>query len=137
MFSSDQRFKISGDCKESLKIALECALTLSGNLVNKDIPNATRVGSFCEHRQYGLVYGNSYSTAENDYFQKYPMAMSLEMLVEHAVQYLETPEADVARAECCEDGEGSVRKGWEVYIPHWAHSRTVIAVKPSWTYYAE
>lgn len=138
MFSSDQRFLVSGDNRENLTETLRFALNYDNNLCHRDKPGCTRIGSFAIHPKHGLVFGNDYSGDEGDLFQVYPMPMTLEMVVEHAMQYLKSAEAGELRKMIPHDnGDGTSREGWEVYLPPFAYFRTVIAVKPSWTYYAK
>lgn len=150
MFSSDQRFHVSGDRKEALRAVLKLALDMEMDFCMDDHANTkglireacTQINVFCVHEDQGLIFGRLYNFDESEPvkgFSKYPMPMSLDMLVEHAIQYLNTSQASRLRSTMGHPGgDGGLNEGWEVHIPMGCHlDHAIIAVRPTWTYYSK
>jgi hypothetical protein len=143
MFSSNQIFEITGDNKSDLREVLELALNLDGNLYDNDNRNITKVRGYMIDPQYGIAFSWS---KEASGFTDYPMPVTLDLLVELVVNYLDSKEAQeiYSKDDSYTGGDGSDKKGWRVYNPNWkqkgnplSNFYSMIAICPHWTYYAK
>jgi hypothetical protein len=135
MFSSDQRFLVSGDNKDDLRKVLALALELRMYGDKPFDANHPGVYGYMVHPKHGLIFTNEF---DKDYLGdpviKYSTEMTLTMLVEQVYLYLESPDSVMLLHEQRRfEGDGGVNRAWEVHAP----SGDIIAVKPAWTYYAK
>ena len=128
MFSSEQKFSVNGSEKERLKQTLQLALGMSGSKVQAFNTNGHSI---------------TFYWLDKEGMNKLPKTDNIETIINIVWDHLTSDEAKESFAsEPRENIDGSIEKGWEVFLPNWNdddpnHFYAIFAVKLAWLYYAK
>ena len=125
MFSSEQKFSINGSDKEILQKAVKLALDISGS----DVQSFNMDG-----------HGITFYWFRNEGNSKMPKTKNAETILNLAWDYINSEEArESFSKEPHEDIDGSIERGWEIYLPRWDedsnHFYAIFKIKLAWLYY--
>jgi len=127
MFSSEQQFRVNGESKTMLTKALQLALDLSNSKIEgyRIIDQA--------------IYFYWHSDEEN--VNKLPKTNNIDTLVNIAWDHLSSEEAKDTHTKNSpqDDIDGSVSRGWEIFIPSYDELDdefyVVVGIRLDWLYF--
>jgi hypothetical protein len=127
MFSSEQKFSVNGEDKETLLKVITLALEMSDNTIKAYSIDGSKI-FFYWHQ------------VENSY--PMPATKNPDTLLNLAWDHIKSDESKTANnLDKDLDIDGSTYSGWEVFLPHYTdnnkHFYVTLAVKRTWIYYAK
>lgn len=133
MFSSEQKLSINGETLAELKAALKFAFDLEGHI------------PVCYQYLEGKVifYGTDLTEKNDEEYFKFPKNAGIETIANIVFDYLKSADANAFFKERQDDIDGSIYKGWQIFIPTWNDLKgqnswyAIFGVKHDWIYYAK